>query len=430
MNSSASWLALCCATMLLAEADAHAQAVEQPAPSSDDVAIVYRAARQAAEAGNVAAAIANLERLLLLSPNLPNIRFELGILYLQAGSPQLAAYHLDAALAAPAMPPAIRARALEARAQAASAMSNSFLTGVLAIGARYESNANAGPASANILLFGLPATLDATSMRDADMSFTGQVSITYAVGLGSQRGHLLETDLDLYSSSYADRDDLNYQIAAVRIGPRFFLSRPGTTSHSIRPFGTASYQRLGGDDYLLTYGGGVNLRSTLNSRVLLAASVEYIREDYQTSPDRFLADRTGHAFTGTLDLNIIASPRLLLRAGLVGRHDDADAAYQSYDRYGASAGATYALPTRHLPGPLALSANALYLRADYEAPDPTIDPDTRRADDRVEATVALSMPVGKRVAVVLSGTWIDNASRLALYDYQNKVARMEVQLRF
>ena len=50
----------------------------------------FRYAELAVELGNFEAAISALERMLLINPNLPRVRLELGVLYFRLGSYQLA----------------------------------------------------------------------------------------------------------------------------------------------------------------------------------------------------------------------------------------------------------------------------------------------------------------------------------------------------
>lgn len=65
----------------------------------------------AVDAGDLRGAIAALERILLINPDLPNIQLELGVLYRRAGAAELGDAYIREALAAEDVPPEVRERA-------------------------------------------------------------------------------------------------------------------------------------------------------------------------------------------------------------------------------------------------------------------------------------------------------------------------------
>ena len=89
-------------------------------PGDPDAALRY--ARLLAANGQVRPAIAALERILRLNPRLDNIRLELASLYLAAGSPDVATLYAEQALASPAIPADVAARARQLLASAEKAL--------------------------------------------------------------------------------------------------------------------------------------------------------------------------------------------------------------------------------------------------------------------------------------------------------------------
>ncbi len=73
----------------------------------------FQLAQAAAATDRYREAITALERVLILNPGLSNIRLELGVLYLRVGQTALAEKFIEEALADPAAPPQVRARAEE-----------------------------------------------------------------------------------------------------------------------------------------------------------------------------------------------------------------------------------------------------------------------------------------------------------------------------
>jgi tetratricopeptide (TPR) repeat protein len=149
---------------------------------------------QAATAvGDLRGAVAALERMLLINPNLANIQLELGALYLQLGNPLLGRYHITRALQAPDVPGVVRARAERYLALAGAQAGRSFLHGGLSLGWRHESDANFAPNSNLVSVFDPflgRAVLgqlgsDAQARADSSLLLAGQLDHSLALGSGA-----------------------------------------------------------------------------------------------------------------------------------------------------------------------------------------------------------------------------------------------------
>src|SRR5262249_13173043 len=68
----------------------------------------FKYATVAKQAGDIEGAIGTYEGLLLVDSNLPEVRVELGMLYYQIKSYDMARSHLEAALQSPTLAPALR----------------------------------------------------------------------------------------------------------------------------------------------------------------------------------------------------------------------------------------------------------------------------------------------------------------------------------
>src|SRR5690554_579059 len=125
-----------------------------------DLDIVFRYAELAIRLENYEAAIAALERLLLFNPDLPRVRLELGALYYRLGSYELARSYLNRALESEAVPESVRARARTYLAEIDERTARHRFGGSILLGGRWQSNANAGPASPEVRVFGGTGRLD------------------------------------------------------------------------------------------------------------------------------------------------------------------------------------------------------------------------------------------------------------------------------
>ena len=151
--------------------DAAFKAMYQDAKNLDKT---FNFAELAIEIGDIEGALAALERMLIIDPDLPQIRLRLGALYFQINSYTMAEAYLAEVIKHPDAPSDIIKDAQTMLAKINTLTSTQHLSGTLAIGQRYQSNANNGPGSNEILLFGNTAVLDDqfTQQSDSDVYLT------------------------------------------------------------------------------------------------------------------------------------------------------------------------------------------------------------------------------------------------------------------
>src|SRR3954467_14895079 len=76
-----------------------------------DLDTLFKFATIAGQTGDLEGAVSALERMLLIDPNLPRVRLELGVLYYRLGSYEVARTYLESALKSPNLPAEVRSRA-------------------------------------------------------------------------------------------------------------------------------------------------------------------------------------------------------------------------------------------------------------------------------------------------------------------------------
>jgi hypothetical protein len=160
---AAAWLVLMAASGARAATRAEQESLLQKSlasPSDYETAFAY--VRVSEELKDYEAAIGALEQLLFYNPNLTRVKYELGALYFEAHSYQLAIHYFKDVLASPDIDAAMRARIAaalpEAEKQASPVRSWVFAQA----GLRYQSNAAAMPASGQVLSFGTLQPFDST----------------------------------------------------------------------------------------------------------------------------------------------------------------------------------------------------------------------------------------------------------------------------
>ena len=119
-----------------------------------DLDALFTFATLASQNNDLEGAISALERMLLINPDLPRVRLELGVLYYRLGSYEVARTYLETALQSSALPPDVRSRAEQFMAEIQKRQSRSRFSGEFFLGTRYQSNANLGPPTSSVRLFG------------------------------------------------------------------------------------------------------------------------------------------------------------------------------------------------------------------------------------------------------------------------------------
>lgn len=241
--------------------------------------------RPQSRSGDLRGAIAALERILLINPKLANIKLELGVLYLQVGSEQLAQSYLRQALEAPDVPELVRVRAGEMLARAEAAASRHRFTGLLSLTGRYDTNANAAPASVRFVDPIVGSVVEATLQQEftgrEDYSIQALGSFQYGYRLDSQAGNEIEANLLLFGQRYDVSNDVNTTLIDFDLGPRFYFGDIASQDLSLRPYVSVSYLQLDDESYLRTVGGGIGVRKYFSPRLRAEGYVE--AEDFEFS---------------------------------------------------------------------------------------------------------------------------------------------------
>lgn len=411
--------------------------LEQLSRNLDDAEVSFRYARGAAAAGDTKGAIAALERVLQINPDLANIKLELGLLYLKIGQADLARSYLEAAVSAPDAPEESRIRARQALRTAQGQLSPLRFSGGLFAGLQYQSNPNGSPDAVSVQpqVPGLPPIIISGDQLDIptgnDFSLNFAANVEAALGLGGQKGHELVFDTFASQSWYRDTSELDLTFLQGRFGPRLTIGNSLTSSGLVRPYVLGSALLLDDHKYFGSIGGGIDLLFRPSLVTSVAVEGRYEDRKYRNSPLRATAsEQSGDYWSGQVTGTWQFEPRTRLSAGLNGQVVSAARPYQSRNAIGGQLGIGHALAPPVGTKAWFATATASYRHTRYDAPDPLVDADTRRRENRFDVTAALSIPLTG--ALVLEGrlqqTW-SNAN-LPNYDFDNTIGSLGLSLRF
>ena len=399
-----------------------------------DLDVLFKFATIATQAGDLEGAISALERMLLINPNLPRVRLELGVLYYRLGSYEIARSYLEGALKSQALPPDVRSRAEQFMADVTKRQNPSHFSGELFAGMRYQSNANLGPATSAVRLFGQTANLNQQALGTADWGFVGSAQIRHSYDLGLQDKSALESQLTTYANRQFSLQAANVSLIDFTTGPRFQAFQGIFEEVMLKPFVSAGYIWVNDQPYYGSYGAG------LESGILLADKLRNIsifswRQQNYPNTDYLPANSV---FTGTQYSAITTFQYQLTDAvtlfgfGNIQRYQTQQTVSQNYLLGGVGGGMAFRfadpLFRSDLPWNINLTVNQQWWQ--YDAADPVIDPTVVRQQADTILNIVLSVPFDDRTTFSIAGGRFARASNLPNYAFVNNNVMFGVAWRF
>lgn len=399
-----------------------------------DLDALFRFASLATQIGDLEGAVSALERMLLVNQNLPRVRLELGVLYYRLGSYEVARSYLESALRSPAVPADVRRRAEEYLAEVDAKLSPSTLAGDVFFGWRYQSNANLGPATSRVLLFGQPANLNQTSVGAPDWGVVSSLQVRHRWDFGLQDKSALETQFAAYANRQFQQSAANVSLLDLTTGPRFQILNGIYENVSLRPFVTGGYVWVNDTSYYGSWGGG------LESGVLLADGLRndtvllFRRQNNQdTSYLPVNSQYRGTALSINTVFQYDIGPSLVLYAlGNAQRFTADIAPWQSYSLYGVGGGFAFRFPDpvlgTGLPWTINFSATEQWWA--YDQPDAVVDPGVMRYQNDTILSIVLAIPFDERTTFSLSAGRFVRGATVPNYAFDNNSFMFGINWRF
>jgi hypothetical protein len=410
------------------------EAFEETLNKPGDLDVLFKYAGLAAQMGDLEGAISALERMLLINPDLPRVRLELGVLYFKLGSYEASRTYLETALKSPSLPPDVKAKAQEYLAAAISKSSPSSLTGEIFAGWRYQSNANLGPSTSRVLLFGQAANLNQTATGQPDWGAVGSIQIRHRYDFGNQDKGALETQFTAYGNGQFTQWPANIMLLDLTSGPRFQVFSDRYEDFTLKPFVTGGYVWVAGSPYYGSWGGG------LEANVLLADGLRNIsvgvfrRQDNQdTSYIPTNSQYRGNLMTLNTAFQWEAVPTVMFFGTSSLQRFEADlTASQSYWLYGIGGGMAFRFedPLFKSGLPWSINFSATEQWWSYDQPDPIVDPTTMRYQNDTILNLVLSVPFDERTTFSLSGGRFVRGATISNYGFENNSFMFGVSWRF
>lgn len=352
-------------------------------PANLDIA--FRYAEVSTQLNDFEAAIGALERMLFFNSNLPRVKLELGVLYFRLGSYEMAKHYFTNAIADSTTPPEVGAKVRAYLDEIDRRLNPSIFSGLVQTGARYQTNATAGPSGSLIRVFGFEGILDQKFVKQPDWNYFAQGIVFHTVDLQTQRGDSWETQASAYTSEQRKIKRLDAAAVGVQTGPRIVLDAgqsPGT-GLSVRPYVGGLLVALEEDYYLGSgmAGAAITWLPTPGWSVELGGDRGH-RTFHNTESYPTADQQTGTLTTGYVSLRgpLLDGVHWQVRGGLL--RDDARDDSQSYLQRLFELFVSYDLNINLMGATqrITLSPFVGISWTDYREPNPLVDPDVTRQD--------------------------------------------------
>ncbi len=399
-------------------------------PSNVELTVQY--AQLSRQRGDYEAAISAYERLLLFNPALAQLKYELGTLYFELESYIAARNYFEAVLAAPNLPDDLRNAAQAYIKEIDKRSAPDRFNAYLHAGIRYQSNASAGPASDFIRFGGQTFSTDPNFGKRPDWNSFALGVFTFAHDFGD-RGDSLEASLGAYYSRQFNVERVNLGAVELQLGPRFVLPPEFAPGASIKLYGIGNAFTLGDRTYLTTGGAGVSVRTKPSPTTVVESTFEYRNRTFYDSVNYPTAsEQSGDLYTYALSGGglIYGSVRWLARVGY--DWSRADFAFWSYQRPFIDLGMPIAFAVQWF-GSNRTWVLTPYIGgsyAQYEEPNPSVDPDTKRRDREWHVGATLDAELAENAGLRLNVHYTRNDSNVVNYAYRNFAVSIGPAVRF
>jgi hypothetical protein len=381
----------------------------------------------AIQTGDFEGAISSLERMLILDPNLPRVRYELGVLYFKLGSYDVAATYFEELLADKKTPKTILEKASPFIEEIENRLTNHSFSGSTFSGMKYQTNASSGPRSTKVKLFGAPSFLpdEFTNKGDFDVFVSGSINYTY--DFQSEPKKLLEAGLNIYGNEQFDQTFVNARVIDAHIGPRLILPIEFLNNPVVRPFIAADYLIVSEDESYYSHGAGfsADLRASENLNLNIDARI-MARENKDAS----VLD--GYRNRMTVSASYVASKTIQMQLSSTVATEETKTNIQNNRDYSlnASVNTTFMAPFNLMKDPLSAGLSIGGGFREYAGANPAIDADTTRNDYTLRISPSLTIPAGDSMAILLSGGFTRVDSNIPNSEYDNLSVTLGISKQF
>ena len=389
----------------------------------DNIELNFRFARTQVRAGNVRGSAATLERILLINPDLAQVRLFYAVVLFRLDNVDEAEREFRA-VAALDIADDVRAEVDAYLARIKRRRQTTRYTASLSIGAHYDSNRPATPRSGTRLFFDIPIDV---GREESDVGYLGIARLRVDHDLGYQERHELFGVLTYYHDEQVQQDTQDLQSFIVEAGGVY---RSPFWGIDVVPTIFRTHLRLSRETFFQDIGVNLRFEREFTPKIKAFASTRFSDQTFSPINETTTAqEQDGRQIEGRVGAAWAYSPTMRISGDLL--HFDKRAKgsggieFFSYDRDRVR------LEHAWLLGEGQFLLNLLSYQLDrYDEPDATISARTRR-DDIFRYRVTYGAPLGfffgagtlwreiEDITFTASGEWFRANSNIANFDYDN-----------
>jgi hypothetical protein len=311
---------------------------EQILSQPDNIELNFQYAQQQVRENDLLGAASTLERILLINPNLAQVRLFYAVVLYRLDNLSEAERELNTLSALP-MPDSLRQELKLYKRQIRLRKKRTRFNLRESLGYQFDSNRNASPSSKHRLFAEIPLDVSGKDTRRPDASFLNITSIDVTHDLGFQAGHDVFASFTYFLQNQTAVDNLDLTSFQYEFGGtyrnRFF---------NFRPSFYASHIFLDWETFLRIQGGRFEIFRNFFNRLDVSIESRIERQDYSgIKQDPAAGQRSGNEFDLGGSANFLLTPSMKVFGGIGYARKNAKEDYNAYDRLSLKAGHTWLL---------------------------------------------------------------------------------------
>ncbi len=334
----------------------------------DNIELNFQYAQQQVKENDLLGAASTLERILLINPNLPQVRLFYAVVLFRLDNLTEAERELDAVSSLP-MPDDLRKELKLYRRQINLRKKRTRFNIRESVGFQWDSNRNSSPSSKHNLFFEIPIDVTGNDRRRQDNSFLNITTLGFTHDLGFQAGHEFFGSFTYFLQNQNHVDDLDLQSLQYEVGGTY-----KSRWFHFTPSFYASHIFLAKETFLRVQGGNFEISRNFFNRLDVYSAFHVERQDYRSVSKSPTA--RGHFGTEVgleNGVSFLITPNMKGSLGIDYTRKNAKEEFNAYDRLTLRAGHTWLL------GKGQFVINTLDTDFDYyQEPDVTIAGRIRR----------------------------------------------------
>jgi hypothetical protein len=280
----------------------------------------------------------------------------------------------------------------------------SRFAGFAQTGVRYQSNANFAPSNGLVNVGGQQLGLPSINTKRSDGNWFGMVGLSHDYDLNDTAGSSFETRFTGYLTQQFALHDLDVGLVDGSFGWRVPIMSNLFPGASVKSYVAGGNIWVGGSQYLSSGGAGIVFTLPVNARLTFEPGFEWRHVNVSintptvnpaVSASQLNEFSTGNWYTGGMSVKYAIFETVRLDARGYYRRGESAADFQNFDQWVGEAALSFMVPPplQWMPRHWIVSPFGRYTETDFDAPNPFLDPTTRRVDKTWTAGVILDTPI-------------------------------------